>query len=191
MVKNTLLTSLLPHVPFTGWTEAALKLAAKEAGLDELALARAFPEGVADCVDYFGRQADEQMVEALKNYHLETLKIREKVALAVKLRIEPHLAQREAIRRAVAFYALHPARGTASLYRTVDDIWHAIGDRSTDFNFYTKRLMLAGVYTSTVLFWLDDQSAGQIATWEFLARRIENVMQIEKTKGKLKRVMGG
>ncbi|MED5225852.1 MAG: COQ9 family protein, partial [Pseudomonadota bacterium] len=67
-----------------------------------------------------------------------------------------------------------------SLYKTVDTIWRNAGDSSVDFNFYTKRMLLTAVLTSTTTFWLADKSEGHEETWAFLDRRIENVMQIPK-----------
>ena len=151
-LRAAILARILPHVPFSGWTEESLRLAAEEAteeateeaGASEISLARAFPGGVAECVEYFSSQADRAMERALAGYHLGSMKIREKVGLAVRLRLEGNSAEREAVRRAVRFFALphHTGRGLQSLYRTVDAVWYAIGDRSTDFNFYTKRLLL-------------------------------------------------
>jgi ubiquinone biosynthesis protein COQ9 len=68
------------------------------------------------------------------------------------------------------------------LYRTVDRMWRAAGDTSTDFNFYTKRAILAGVYSSTLLRWFTDDSEDEKPTFEFLDRRIEDVMRFEKFK---------
>jgi len=95
--------------------------------------------------------------------------------------LKPH---KEATRRAAAFLTLppHAAMGAKLLYRTVDAIWRAIGDTSTDFNFYTKRAILAAVYSSTLMRWFTDDSDGETATQEFLDNRIENVMQFEKLK---------
>ena len=56
----------------------------------------------------------------------------------------------------------------------------AAGDRSTDFNFYTKRGLLAGVYAATTLYWLDDRSPGFEATQAFLDRRLADVMAIPR-----------
>ena len=88
-------------------------------------------------------------------------------------------------RRALALLALplNAPLGLKLLYRTVDAMWYAAGDTSADFNFYTKRATLAGVYSSTLLFWLNDRSPGDEATWAFLGRRIDNVMSFEKLKG--------
>ena len=83
-------------------------------------------------------------------------------------RIGAVVAHREAVRRALTYLAQpqHGGRGLKCLYRTVDEMWYAAGDRATDFNFYTKRLTLAGVYSATLLFWLDDASEDSEATWE-------------------------
>jgi ubiquinone biosynthesis protein COQ9 len=88
------------------------------------------------------------------------------------------------VRRGSALFALpqHAAVGAKAIWGTADAIWMALGDRSDDINFYSKRAILSGVYASTVLYWLGDASPGQSATWEFLDRRIENVMQFEKIK---------
>src|SRR5262249_29964062 len=90
----------------------------------------------------------------------------------------------ESVRRGLAMLAL-PFNGTLGLrllYRAVDAIWYGVGDTSTDFNFYTKRATLAGVFSSTLLYWLNDRSEGNDATWSFLDRRIDDVMRFEKWK---------
>ena len=103
------------------------------------------------------------------------------------------LRSHEATRRALALLSLpfHAGRGLKLLYRTVDAMWYAAGDTSTDFNFYTKRATLAGVYSSTLLYWLSDRSPGGEATWAFLDRRIDDVMKIEKLKSQVRSWTGG
>ncbi len=179
----------LPLVPFDGWTQAALRKAALEAGYRKTDVIRVFPGGAIDAVDRFLADADDAMAAQMKGYHLETMKIRERITTAVRLRIELHAPHREALRRALALQAVpfHAWHGVQSVYRTVDAIWHSIGDASTDFNFYTKRLTLAAVYAATLRFWLDDMSAGSQQSWAFLDRRIEDVMKIEKAKAQLRK----
>ena len=187
--KQAIISAALPLVPFEGWTEAMLKHAAEKAGYDAFMVTRCFPEGAIDALDFHTAEADERMSEALeKGYSMETMRIRDRIATAVMVRLEQHVEHREAIRRGLAHYALpqYSIQGMQSLYRTVDAMWRAAGDTSTDWNFYTKRLLLSKVYMSTLLFWLNDESAGFEDTKAFLHRRIENVMQIEKAKGKLK-----
>ena len=178
----------LPLVPFEGWSQQTLEKAALAAGFNKTDVVRVFPGGAIDAVDAFLQDADSCMEQALQSYHLDSMKIRERITTAVRIRISLHEDHREALRKALAlqavpFYAFHALR---SLYRTVDAIWYATGDASTDFNFYTKRLTLAGVYVSTLRFWLDDQSAGHELTWAFLDRRIGNVMTFEKAKHQVK-----
>jgi ubiquinone biosynthesis protein COQ9 len=165
-----------------------LQQAADEAGADGAALARLFPKGPLSLVEAFSESADAEMERQLGKAKLRTMKVREKIALAVRTRIaviEPH---KEAARRAAAFLTLppHASTGARLLYRSVDAIWHAIGDTSTDFNFYTKRAILAGVYSTTLMRWFNDDSEDESATEEFLAARIENVMQFEKLKAQAK-----
>lgn len=184
---SDIIAAVLPIVPFEGWTMAALGEAAQKSGYRKTDVIRVFPGGAIDAVDMLSRLGDKRMLEALRQHPLETMKIRERIATAVRTRLDIHAPYREALRKAVAMHAMpfYAARGLRCLYDTVDAIWHACGDTATDFNFYTKRLTLAGVYGSTLICWLDDKSLHHAETWGFLNRRIEDVMKIEKIKGKL------
>lgn len=182
-----IIAAALPIVPFEGWTMAALSQAAQDAGYKRTDVIRVFPGGAIDAADLFSRLSDARMLKELEGYSLETMKIRQRIATAVRIRISVHETHREALRKTVAMHAMpfYAARGLRCLYDTVDAVWRACGDTATDFNFYTKRLTLAGVYASTLLHWLDDKSAGHAESWDFLDRRIEDVMKIEKIKGEL------
>lgn len=186
-VRAKVLATMLPDVPFDGWTLSGLLAAANTAGVDAGMARLAFPDGVTDLLEYFSADADARMEEALHDADMESLKIREKIALAVRTRLEQNEAHREAVRRAVHTLALpiHGTVATRSLYRTVDAMWRAAGDTSTDLNFYSKRAILAALYTSVLMYWLNDESEEHTETWTFLYRRIENVMQFEKFKARL------
>ena len=188
-LATRILDAALPSIVFDGWTQSTLEHAAQSIGLTAFDVKRAFPGGVVDAVSLFSARADEQMLTTLAtDYDLSTMKIRERIATCVLMRLHAQLPHREAVRRAIGFYAMpwHAAAGMQALYATVDAMWKAAGDTSTDYNFYTKRLLLSGVYTSTVSIWLDDTSDNLAETESFLRRRIENVMQIEKAKAKAK-----
>lgn len=185
--KRALLDAMLPNVAFDGWSMAALKAGAESIGMDAGLVSRAFPGGALEALDFWVRETDRAMIEAYEAREGGALKIRERVALAVMLRFELVAPHREAVRRAMTL-AMQPhlaPRFLGQLYRTVDAIWYAAGDTATDFNFYTKRALLAGVYSSTLLVWLDDKSEDFSVTRAFLLRRIDNVMQIQKARGKL------
>lgn len=183
--KRRILEAALPSVPFDGWTDKTLHLAAVAAGYDETVARRAFPGGAVDLIQFFAAETDRRMVEKLEDGELDAMPIRERIAFAVRTRLQLQARHREAVRAALTLQA-HPRfarRAMASLYRTVDAMWRAVGDTSTDFNFYTKRALLAGVYVTTLLHWINDQSDGFGDTWAFLDRRIADVMRIQKQRG--------
>ena len=111
---------------------------------------------------------------------------RDRIATAIRLRLQ--LADRECVRRGAALFAFpqHVTAGSRALWATADTIWTALGDTSNDLGWYTKRVSVSGVYAATLLFWLGDDSTDQLATWQFLDRRIENVMSFEKTKARFR-----
>lgn len=185
--RRKLLRATLPHVPFDGWTGAAMLAGARDLGLSPAEAANAFPRGAVEMIEFMSLEADQRMVEAMEREDLGSLKVRERVTLGVRRRLELYAADREAIRRALAVLAL-PQNGPLALrllYRTVDAIWYAAGDTATDFNFYTKRALLAAVYSSTLLAWLDDRSPGLEETWRFLDRRISDAMRLPGTAQRL------
>lgn len=183
-----ILDATLPHVAFDGWSETALCRGATDLGLDAAVARIAFPGGPAEAIELWNTVCNARMVSALAAVDPDAMRIRDRIAAAVRLRIEAYGNEREAVRRAMSFLAMPGQAGLATklLYRTVDEIWYRCGDTATDFNFYTKRALLAGVYTSTLLCWLNDTSEGDAESWAFLGRRIENVMQVPKLTARLK-----
>ena len=186
-LRPALAAAAVGEVPFEGWSDAALRRAARDLALAPADIEAAFPDGARDLIEYWAATNDERMIDGLATVDLGALKVRERVALAIKLRLTGMASQREAMRRALSFLALprNAALGTRLLYRTVDTIWYAVGDRSTDHNFYTKRALLAGVYAATVLYWLDDRSEGAAETWGFLERRLDQVMRLPRLIGQM------
>jgi len=183
--KKVLLASL-PQIPFEGWTNAALRAGARDAGLNPAQAARAFPGGPAEAIDFFNRYADARMLDALESMDLANMRVRDRVIAGVRTRLEQNLPHREAVRRALAVMAmpLNAPLGMRCVSRTVDAIWRAAGDASTDYNWYTKRGLLAGVYTATVLYWVNDKSEGTLDTYQFLERRVDTVMRIGGALGR-------
>ncbi len=185
-VKDTLLDAALTHVPFDGWSETTFRAAVSDSGVDAGLARAAFPRGAIDLALAFHDRGDQAMLAALSAADLNGMKIREKIAFAVKSRIEA-AENKEAVRRGTTLFALpqYAPDGARAIWGTADLIWDGIGDMSEDYNWYTKRAILSGVYSSTVLFWLGDDSLDHQATWDFLDRRIANVMQIEKLKAQV------
>lgn len=179
---DRLLAAALPHVVFDGWSQTALDAAIAESGVAPGLAHALVPRGAVDLALAYHHQGDRRMVQALRQTDLSAMRFRDRIAHAVRLRLTD--ADREAVRRGSALFALpaHAADGAKAIWGTSDAIWTALGDTSRDLNWYSKRATLSAVYAATVLYWLGDDSEGQAATWEFLDRRIENVMAFEKAK---------
>jgi len=188
VLKKAILKETLKDAAFDGFTDSVLTKAAKKAGADKDVVARLFPEGVLSLIEYFSTSVDDAMEEKLKALDLSKRKIRERIKLAILTRLALLAPNKEAARRAAAAMTLpmHAGRGAKMMYRTVDAMWRAAGDTATDFNFYTKRGILAGVYGSVLVRWFNDTGEDETATEAFLDARIENVMQFEKFKAKAK-----
>ena len=185
--KDAVIDAALAHVPFDGWSAASLAAAKADSGVAAGLVTALFPRGAVDLALAYHDRGDALMRDRFAAEDHNGLRYSEKVARAVRLRLEA-ASDKEAVRRGTTFFALpqHAADGARAIWGTADAIWQALGDTSTDLNWYTKRATLSAVYASTVLFWLGDDSLGHQATWDFLDRRIENVMQIEKLKSQVR-----
>lgn len=186
-IKNAILESALPDVPFDGWTPAVLERAAEQAGYPRSMVVSVFPSGVKDALVHFSSLADRWMLDRLAARETP-LRVRDKVTEAVWARLEALAPYKEAERLAIAYW-MRPLRkweGAKLVWKTADVIWHEAGDTATDYNRYTKRGLLAGVLTATTLYWLNDASGDHQDSRAFLDRRIENVMSVGKIVGRLK-----
>ena len=181
--KDALLDAILPHVTFDGWSQKSFDLAVADLGLDTVVARAVCPRGALDLAVALHLRGDAMMLERFAAADMSEMRYRDKIAALVRMRIE-EIDDREVVRKASAFFALpkNVSDGSKLIWGTCDAIWSVLGDTSDDINWYTKRATLSAVYSSTVLFWLGDDSAENAATWEFLDRRIDNVMQIEKLK---------
>jgi ubiquinone biosynthesis protein COQ9 len=182
-----LIEAALPHVVFDGWSSATLETAITESGVDAGLARLAFPRGGIDMVLAFHRRADQALADELADADLASMRIRDRIIHCVRRRIELVAENREAVRRGVTLLALpmQAPEGARAIWQTADIIWTACGDTATDYNWYTKRMILGSVFSATVLYWLGDTSPDFANTWAFLDRRIEDVMRFEKTKAQL------
>lgn len=187
--KDRLFEMVLQHVPFDGWGTKSLHAAARDLDMTLITARRLFPQGQESLLAWLGDWLDRRAAERLSEIDLERLRIRQRIAKLVLVRLEVLQAHKEAMRRAVAAGAL-----PRNLYATgkriwsgADDMWRAAGDRGTsaEFDYWTRRGLLSAVWVSTFLFWLEDRSEGGSETRAFLDRRIENVMGIAKLKSRV------
>ncbi len=189
IVRDRILKSLLPDIAFEGWSWDAVRRAAVLAGYDDDMAAAVFPGGLVDMLDHFSDWADREMLKKLDKIDPDPLRVRDRVRLGVAGRLAVLAPWKEAARLAGRYWAVpyRAGHGGRLVWRTADRIWVWAGDTATDYNRLTKRTLLAGVISSTMLVWLADREPGLERTSAFLDRRIENVMRLGQFIGKMKK----
>lgn len=185
--RDEIINAMLPHVAFDGWSRTCLHMAADDLGISKKEAERIFPGSSVDFITYWNDKTDREMDVALSDMDLSSMKIRERISTSVKTRLMLNVEHRDAIRKGMSVMAMpqNALHSMKSLAHTVDTMWYAAGDNATDWNYYSKRMLLVGVYSSTLLYWLNDTSDDFKASWEFLDRRIGDVMKVPKLKAKI------
>jgi ubiquinone biosynthesis protein COQ9 len=180
--RDAIVQSALKHVAFDGWSNSALIQGAIDAGFPDNMVLRAFPNGMSEVIDHFADWSDRRMVTVLDSQNLDLLKIRERIHACVKTRLQINALNKEAIRRLLSYFALPMNTPLAAhlAWRSCSVMWYASGDRSADWNHYTKRGLLVSVYSTTLLYWMSDEGNNEgdfPETWAFLDRRISDVLK--------------
>jgi ubiquinone biosynthesis protein COQ9 len=188
-IRDEIIQSALAHVRFDGWTWDVIVQAAADQGYEEPMTRAVFPGGLIDALDSFADYADRAMMAALAGIDPKSLRIRDRIRQALIARYEFLTPHKDAVRQSAAFWLMpwRKPRAAKIVWRTADVIWDWAGDDAKDYNRYTKRGLLSGIILSTTLAWLNDNTQNLEQTKEFLDRRIENVMQLNKVMGKVKR----
>lgn len=183
-IRFALAPAIADNAAFDGWTDTARDAAASGAGVDQDVAALAFRGGAISMIDAWFAHVDAQMALALPAETLDALKVRARITALVEARLAEVATRREALRRALAILAMpqNAVRAAQLGWRSADMMWRMAGDTATDYNHYTKRLILGGVYTATIAVFLNDESEDWADTRAFLARRIEGIMRFEKAK---------
>lgn len=192
-IRDQVLIATLSHITFDGWTLKSIESGAidsgKELGWGAEMAQMAFPNGVNQLVDHYVNWIDRQMLSELEKLDLSSMRIRDRIATIVRLRLQIMSSYREEVRRLLSFLSLPQNNPQAArlTWAVVDTMWYAAGDQSSDYNYYTKRVLLASVYSTTILYWLVDESDGFSDTWSYLDRCIDNVMKIPLASSNIKK----
>ena len=190
MTIEALRLALAPRIAteaaFDGWSMAAAENAAQAHGLAPATARAIFPGGAIDMIDAWVSTIDAAMAEALPAAVLAELPVRERIRRLVQFRLDAVAGDRESLRRALAIMAMprNIARATRMGWRSADVMWRLAGDVATDYNHYSKRAILAGIYAATLSVFVSDSSEDGADTAAFLDRRIDGVMRFEKAKAK-------
>lgn len=186
-LRHDLAPRIAAAAAFDGWSTAAVRAAADEAGIDPDAAAYAFSGGAMAMIAAYIGWVDAQMVAAWPKAGLDGMKIRERIRAQVQTRLDIMIAHKEALRRAQSIMALpqNAARAVKLGWHSADLMWRQAGDTATDYNHYTKRLTLGAIYAATLAVFVADTSADHADTRAFLDRRIDGIMRFEKAKARL------
>lgn len=181
--RDAALQAMLSHVPFDGWTTRALRMGLVQIGESPDDAPLLFPGGTPDMIEAFCDWADRRMEAAAGAMLNPEMRLSSRVRTVIALRLAQNRPHREAVRRAVALLALprHARLAAACTARTVDAMWHAAGDSSADFSWYTKRGILAAIYSATLLYWLRDAGEDDAATLAFLDRRLAAHARLQRS----------
>jgi len=187
--RTALLQATLPHIPFDGWTSKSLKRGVENSGLPVGAEELYFSGGPLEMIEFWNAEMDKVVETDLAKLDLTKMRIRDKVTAGVLARLYAIGPHEEAARRAIARTALPDGLmlGPKILWAAADTIWRAIGDTSTDINYYSKRTTLSAVISTSLVSWLTDDEPEKTKARAFLDARIENVMQFEGAKFKVKK----
>ena len=191
-LRMDLIRAMLTHVPFDGWTWEAMEQGAVDINFEKTKTPSfrikifkdLFKNGPIDFIDIFSEVIDLEVKEKYDLIELKPERVPEKIKKIIMLRLNLCQKHKESIRSSVSITAI-PVNARASLkilYRTCNSIWRIAGDKSTDFSFYTRRISLAAIYTSTLLFWLNDNSNNNVETEFFLERRLKDISKISNLK---------
>ncbi len=186
-IREALAPEVALNAAFDGWSAQAVAQAADTLGLDRDVAALAYPGGAVEMIDAWFAHIDSAMAARFTDAQLAAMKIRERITALVEARLDLLAGNREALRRALAILAMpqNAARAARLGWRSADRMWRLAGDTATDYNHYTKRAILGGVYAATIAVFVNDESEDWVETRGFLGRRIDGVMRFEKAKARL------
>src|SRR4051812_5607053 len=183
-LRAALAPRIAPNAVFDGWSDKALAMAAAELGVPAPRARLCFPGGPAEMIDAWFDAIDRAAAAAFPLERVEAMKVTQRIRELVMFRLDLIQPQKEALRRALAILALPQNLSLAARlgWRAADRIWRIAGDRATDFNHYSKRAILMGVYGSTSPVFLRDDSGGPAKTPALLQRRVHDVLRFQKGK---------
>lgn len=183
-LRHKLALTVGENAAFDGWTQKAVDAAADQLDIDRAQARLAFPKEAAAMVDAYIQGVDTAMAAHFTAKRIAELKVRDRIRSLIWFRLETMAPAREAVRTGLSILAMPQNLPLAARigWRSADLMWRIAGDIATDYNHYSKRLILSGVYGSTLLAWLDDHSEGWTEIGAFLDRRLAGVMRFEKWK---------
>ena len=181
-----ILNKSLIEIKNYGFNKNMLLKATKDCNLSEGDLGRLFPESLYELKELFFYETDKKMIKLLNKANSNNIRIRDKIYNGIIIRLEIFQKNKDSVKHIFVSESATPIKSFKNLWNTADLIWKAAGDNSTDYNHYTKRLLLSWVYLSTILCWFNDKDKNLNETKLFCNRRIDEVLNFGKKSAMLK-----
>ena len=186
--RRKILNESKKYVVTNGWNESLFKSITKNKIFKIDEILTLFPEGYLSLLKFYLKELNIDMTSSAKNLDLTRMKTHQRIREIILLRLNIKQNEKDLIKRTY-FTLLLPKHFNIllmSLYNIVDQIWFIAGDISTDFNFYSKRAILATVYSSTVLYWINNENFEE--TKKFLDKQLKKISKIPQIKKQIKNV---
>jgi len=184
--RDKILDIFIAEAKLNGFNEKTLSRSAKSLNVDKIEIYRYFPEGLNDIKNHYFERIDKEMMKSFSKHKMQEMRIREKISNAIICRFEILQKNKKVVINIFSLECINPFRVLRRIWETADIIWRLAGDKSTDFNYYSKRLLLSWVYLSTMSCWIDDKDKKFKDTKVFLDKRISEVLLFGQKTRKIK-----
>ena len=165
-----------------GWSENLFDILSNKSSYTCKEIYDLFPEGYLSIVQIYLEEINEKMTKESEKINLIRLKTHERIRELCILRLNIMAKEKDLVSKTFLHLLLpHNYKfSSKNLYKTVDQIWFLAGDNSTDFNFYSKRMILASIYTSTMIHFINnDNMDDTLFLLNKLLRRVSKIPQIK------------
>ena len=176
--QDKLANLFIQEVPKFGWSRETLLHCAKKQKLSTPNLASMFPSFEYDVLKYLIAQNNSLVEKNYNSFNNSRLKTRDKIKTIMELKFDSNAYLKDALPEMLKFL-LRPGNIFMSikmLHQNSDFIWKLAGDKSNDFNYYSKRGLLSMVYLATLIYWLNDKSNKGIGTKNFISKSVDGIV---------------
>ena len=182
--RDRAIRAILPVAARDGWNWGSIRAGLRAAGEDPALAESHFPTGPAGAVLAWIDLVNREMEAAAAAEDIAALRVPQRIRRAVELRLIAMAPHKAALRRALALLALpwNAPQGLRATAGAVDAMWHAAGDTSADFSWYTRRATLGAIYTATIAWWLRDEDPSIFGAMQFLDRRLADLSRLQKRR---------
>ncbi|XP_010542507.1 PREDICTED: ubiquinone biosynthesis protein COQ9, mitochondrial [Tarenaya hassleriana] len=181
--QGRVLSASLRHVPRLGWTEEAMMAGARDVGVSP-SIVGSFPRKEAALVEFFMDECLRLLIDRIDSgLDLQSMIPSERISKLIRTRLEMQIPYISKWPQALSIQA-HPLNVPTSFKQRamlIDEIWHAVGDEASDIDWYVKRTVLGGIYSTTEIYMLTDDSPDHRDTWAFLEERVKDAFDLKKT----------